>query len=324
MGNKKYDIFVSYSRADIEIVKNIVDDIHERTNAKCWVDWDGIETGEEFVEVIIKAIDDVDVVIFMLSEHSMSSAYVKKEITYARNTGKKVLPVVVDGGKLRGWFLFEFGQTDYTDIESALQYEKLFHNLEKWFGCKFLTAEPEPKKPVNEEFPANMEIETAAPSKTYRLGDYYDENGKQGIVFDVTSDGKHGKIVSLEEGETLWAGLAVAQKKTGAVFEENGMNNLDIIKGYINWRENYPAISWCASLGNGWFLPAKKELELIFANVIKINNALNSIEGDEIKGIYWSSTEYNEPCAWAVNMLDGYTSKFYKDDDLYIRAVATF
>ena len=322
MEQNKYDIFVSYSRADIDIVQNLVAEIHDRTNARCWVDWEGIENGEEFVDVIIKAIDEVDTVLFILSDNSISSAYVKKEILYARNVGKKIYPVVVDGNALRGWFLFEFGPTDYTDIESLFQYEKLFHNLEKRFGCKSLAPEVEPKVHVEKKVPVNTVIDTS--SKTYKVGDLYDENGKQGIVFDVTASGKHGKIVSLEEGEGFWANSAVSNKKIDAVLEENGMVNLDMIKKMINWRENYPVSAWCASLGSGWYMPAKKELELIFANNVKINQTLNSIEGDEIKGIYWSSTEYNEPCAWAVNMLDGYTSKFYKDDDLYVRAVAVF
>ena len=92
----------------------------------------------------------------------------------------------------------------------------------------------------------------------------------------MTADGKHGKIVSLEEGEGTWANFAVANKKTGAVYEEGGAHNLDIMKGLINWKENYRVSSWCASLGSGWYLPAKRELELIFANSVKINHTLNS------------------------------------------------
>ena len=36
-------------------------------------------------------------------------------------------------------------------------------------------------------------------TKTYKVGDYYDDGAKQGVVFEVTPDGKHGKIVSLTE-----------------------------------------------------------------------------------------------------------------------------
>ena len=140
MEHKKYDIFVSYSRTDIDIVRKLVAGIHSKTNARCWVDWNGIESGDQFVEVIISAIDQVDVVLFVLSDSSMSSSYVKKEIVYARNTGKKVIPVVADGGKLRGWFLFQFGETDYIDLTSEQQYDKLIENVQEWFLGKNIPA----------------------------------------------------------------------------------------------------------------------------------------------------------------------------------------
>ena len=124
MEDKKYDIFVSYSRKDIDVVEKLVGDIHAKTNARCWVDWSGIESGERFTDVIINAIENVDIVLFIMSDNSMSSDYVRMEIDYARNIGKKIIPVVVDGGKLRGWFLFYFGSIDYTDVKSTLQYDK--------------------------------------------------------------------------------------------------------------------------------------------------------------------------------------------------------
>lgn len=152
MEQKKYDIFISYSRADVDIVRSLVGDIHARTNARCWVDWKGIESGEQFVDVIINAIDKVDTVLFVLSDKSMSSKYVKKEITYARNTGKKIIPVVIDGNKLRGWFLFEFGQTDYIDINSRLQYDKLIGELLSRYGKPVdKDVEKEEKENSNDE-----------------------------------------------------------------------------------------------------------------------------------------------------------------------------
>ena len=142
MEQKKYDIFVSYSRADIDIVRKLVDDIHTKSNARCWVDWNGIESGDQFVDVIINAIDKVDTVLFILSDNSMASEFARREIDYARNTGKKIVPVVVDGGKLRGWFLFFFGSVDYIDIKVPMQYDKLLRNIGDWYGADVKSQEP--------------------------------------------------------------------------------------------------------------------------------------------------------------------------------------
>ncbi len=140
--SNRFDIFVSYSRADIDIVRKLVDDIHAKSKARCWVDWNGIESGDQFVDVIINAIDKVNTVLFILSDNSMSSEFARKEIDYARNTGKKIVPVVVDGGKLRGWFLFFFGSVDYIDIKVPMQYDKLLRNIGDWYGANMKSQEP--------------------------------------------------------------------------------------------------------------------------------------------------------------------------------------
>ena len=39
----------------------------------------------------------------------------------------------------------------------------------------------------------------------YKVGDYYNDGTKEGIVFVVYDGGYHGKIVSLDEGKEKWA-----------------------------------------------------------------------------------------------------------------------
>jgi uncharacterized protein (TIGR02145 family) len=144
MENKRYDIFVSYSRSDLKTVRSLVGDIHSKTQARCWVDWKGIECGDQqFEDVIVKAIGNADIVLLILSDKSITSKYVKKEIKYARNIGKRVIPIMVDNCELRGWFLFEFGDTDCVDINSEFQYGKLIQNFVEWYGENSIVDIPE-------------------------------------------------------------------------------------------------------------------------------------------------------------------------------------
>ena len=54
-------------------------------------------------------------------------------------------------------------------------------------------------------------------SGPYKVGDYYNDGTKEGIVFVVYDGGYHGKIVSLdEETDGLWALIAAVEKPTGA------------------------------------------------------------------------------------------------------------
>jgi hypothetical protein len=154
----------------------------------------------------------------------------------------------------------------------------------------------------------------------------YDENGKQGIVFDVTADGKHGKIVSLDEGEGWsWAVVDVYDRKTDATSHDDGMSNFNKIKKQSNWETNYPAFAWCATKGEGWYLPAKEELLSICEKRDIINESLSKIKAVTLRRFLWSSTESNkEFYAWYVFMYDGYTDEDVKYNFIYVRAVSAF
>ena len=129
-----HDIFISYSRYNLQQVIAIRDELKEQVGVDSWIDLKGIESGEQFVDVIVKAIDEAKVVLFMTSKASMQSEYTKKEVMYARNVGKKVVPIVLDGSRLSGWFLFEFGVVDYIDIRDPLQKKKFHDNIKGWLG----------------------------------------------------------------------------------------------------------------------------------------------------------------------------------------------
>ena len=171
-------------------------------------------------------------------------------------------------------------------------------------------------------------------AKTYKVGDYYDDGKKQGVVFEVTPDGKHGKIVSLTESskELLWSSDSEERKRfIGADDKMNGANNMAKIKSIAGWREKYPAFAWCADLGEGWYLPAIEELKK-FTLDDDVHDAVNrtlAAKGEELanKGAlrwYWSSTEDDEFCAWSVLMSCGNTRSYHKYYNGYVRAVSAF
>ena len=130
----KYDVFISYSRKDIEEVTRLVDMLKKRIpTLDCWFDITGIECGdEEFDEKIVKIIDNSSYVLFALSKNSMESKWAKDEVMYAKNVGKKVIPVLLDGAKLEGWFLFKFGRVDCIDSTKDVQLDKMMKNISKW------------------------------------------------------------------------------------------------------------------------------------------------------------------------------------------------
>ena len=131
----KYDVFISYSRKDFDEVSVLIETIRaEIPDLSIWFDITGIESGDEFEEKIISAIDNSSYVLFALSENSIGSKWTKDEVMYARNTDKKVIPVLLKGAQMKGWFLFKFGRVDCIDSTNDLQMEKLLQNLSDWTG----------------------------------------------------------------------------------------------------------------------------------------------------------------------------------------------
>lgn len=122
---------------------------------------------------------------------------------------------------------------------------------------------------------------TSFAQKKWQIGDIYDVDGTKGIVFAVTEDGAHGRILSFE-----------------------------LIIGDGSWDE---AKQWCSELGEGWRLPTVQELHiiLILGKDLDFNQALLFAGAQPIlllwgeDGVYWSGEEYNSEYAWVVIMAEG-------------------
>ncbi len=143
----KYDVFISYSRKDFDEVAALIETIRaEIPGLSIWFDITGIESGDEFEEKIISAIDNSSYVLFALSNNALESQWTKDEVIYAKNTDKKVIPILLKGASLKGWFLFKFGRVDCIDFSNDLQREKLLNNLSDWTGkSRSHGVKPSPK-----------------------------------------------------------------------------------------------------------------------------------------------------------------------------------
>ena len=77
-----------------------------------------------------------------------------------------------------------------------------------------------------------------------------------------------------------------------------------------NWED---AIKACADLGDGWRLPTRLELLIMYDNK------------DEIGGFafdyYWSSTEIDNSSAWVQSFFSGFQLNDNKSFLIYVRAV---
>lgn len=141
------NIFISYSRKDKDTVESIVSRIESELQKKdcCWIDVDGIESGQMFWDIIIKAVKKCSAFLLMASDNSMSSNNVLGEIQIAKNNSKNIVPVIIDKDVLKNdRFLAHFPVNNYILADNPDHMSRLIHDLKNW--CRLELSEHESVK----------------------------------------------------------------------------------------------------------------------------------------------------------------------------------
>lgn len=150
-------IFISYKRADKEKVFKIKDKIEAALHEKCWIDLDGIESDAQFVNVIINAIDEADIFLFMFSAaHAEIVDYENdwtiRELNYAKEEKKTIYFINIDDTQLTKWFKFMFPKKQQVNATSPAAVQKLCNDLEaRLFPERIAERERQRKEAVKEE-----------------------------------------------------------------------------------------------------------------------------------------------------------------------------
>jgi WD40 repeat protein/cell division protein FtsL len=88
-------VFISYSRRNKDFAKRLFDALTER-GYDPWVDFDDIPFSADWWQEIKEAIDQHDVIINVVSDHSLISRVCNAEISYARERNKRIIPLIVE------------------------------------------------------------------------------------------------------------------------------------------------------------------------------------------------------------------------------------
>ncbi len=159
-GDSLESIFISYKRCDKDRVFEIKKFIENSTGENCWIDIEGIESDAQFANVIINAINNAKVFLFMYSSaHSQITNYdndwTVREIYYAYKKNKRIVFVNIDGTPLTDWFELIFGTKQQIDASSKESMHNLCKDLNNWLkvnvGETKIENKKEAKKIIEEE-----------------------------------------------------------------------------------------------------------------------------------------------------------------------------
>ena len=144
-------------------------------------------------------------------------------------------------------------------------------------------------------------------------------------------DRNHGLALGLRETELPWSSnflyVDIPTRLSGK--EATAL----ILKAAQKVRKNAEAAEWCAEYafdgieaGTG-FMPSKEELKRVFANRIKLCEALVQLDADGVQEacLYLSSSEHDSTHAWLVRSSDGHmTNDYTKYYSARVRCVIEF
>ena len=318
-----HDVFISYSSKQKDIADAICQVLEEH-DIRCWIAPRDIPIGAKYAAVITRAIKECKLAVLLFSELSAVSPWVESEINIAFSNRKPILPYKVDNANLSDYDEFYLMLNNRHWIESVPDFRTCFNELLLTVS-RMLGITPQKKKVPQDSIveypnPLLMIVEHNPPTaRRYEVGDYYNDNGIEGVVFEVSADGLHGKVVSMNETKTIWGQMATA---IGATSAADGQYNTDKLEQL--GLDNFPAAQWCRNKGPHWFLPSKEELLVISCKKGFINRTLEKHRAPQLNIAYWSSTESITNFAWGVRMSDGSTDSFYKPSISFVRAVSVF
>lgn len=112
---KPHKVFFSYSRKDTEQADALCR-LLDSMNIPYWIDRDGIFSGSNFKELIVKAISSTDIVLFLSSENSNRSINVAKEISIADQYNKIIIPVRLDSSAMHPKIAYDLAGIDFLDL----------------------------------------------------------------------------------------------------------------------------------------------------------------------------------------------------------------
>ena len=327
----EYDVFISCKSEDYAYARDIYNYLKNECGRKVFLaDAELRKKGVAvFGEVIDEALDSADHLILFASKAEFAqTTYVKNEwrlFLEEKRSGRKEgnILTVLKGVELASLpiSLRQFQSFEFDDFRGVVDFLPRLKAQEQSVNV----AEHGPK-PTSKSEPTPVVKQVAQPAgRSYKVGDYYNENDKEGVVFSVDATGRHGKIVSLDEAKLQWCTEVQYDRKifVGAGSSTKGKLNTDIVMARAD-REEYPAFMWCREKGADWYLPSKKELGELSEVETIVNETMRSKGGKNVSDLYWSSSEDDKFCAWVVNMNDGYDHYGYKRYGYYVRAVSAF
>lgn len=118
-----HKVFISYSRKDKDTAEYLCNLLKEN-NIEYWIDREGIYSSSNYKELIVDAIEVSKAVIFISSANSNASVNVIREIGYAVNMTRPILPLMLDDAPYAKSIRLDISDIDQIDFKNPMASSK--------------------------------------------------------------------------------------------------------------------------------------------------------------------------------------------------------
>ena len=119
----KYDIYICYSRKDNEVATDICH-FFDQQGLSYWIDRRRIESGDNYAQSIVNAINDSNLFLFIISESSGKSKFCINELAFARQNKKIIFPIRVDQTPFSDELLFFIADLSWADYSDKNRWQR--------------------------------------------------------------------------------------------------------------------------------------------------------------------------------------------------------
>jgi TolB-like protein/Flp pilus assembly protein TadD len=114
-GNTLPSVFISYASQDAAVANSIVENL-ERRGLRCWIAPRDVKPGAVYADSIVRAINEADAVVLVLSTSAVASSHVGREVERAASKRKQIIALRIDGAPLSAELEYFLSNSQWIEV----------------------------------------------------------------------------------------------------------------------------------------------------------------------------------------------------------------
>jgi predicted lactoylglutathione lyase len=134
----KTQVFISFSMKDENIANKIYEQL-TKNGIGSWISTKSMDPGKDYPTQIIRAIDNCDIFVMVITENTYESRHVQTEIERAFSGNKEIYPIKLDNSDMPESFAYFLGRTQWFTPDDMDEFEwiaKLVDNITNLIGTQ--------------------------------------------------------------------------------------------------------------------------------------------------------------------------------------------